>query len=201
MADAQTSATAGATVEPVGSVTRHRWLRSVQGQLTLLAGVLAGAVVLAVATVCLREVVFERTVYQRLPEVPAEVADAVTAFARDEAATQPAVREGETELVYVVWLTDDTSSEQPDRVARYLASEPLAKQTLGWVRRTLATGNPSQRQRALSLLGYFADSPEHARTALTLARRERERAKQRGEAELVETAQTVVERLESIVAE
>jgi hypothetical protein len=184
-------------------VTSQRWLRSVVGQVTLLAGALAGAVVLAVVAVLLRALVFEPTVYHRLPEVSAEVADAVVAFARDPSATKPAIRDDEREQVYAVWLVGDLPEAQLDRVARYLASPAVAVQTLGWVQRTLATGNPAQRQRALILLGYFADvdPDDHAQTALALIQREHERAKRRGESELVEVARTILQRFESILAD
>jgi len=182
-------------------VTSQRWLRSVVGQVTLLAGALAGAVVLAVVAVLLRALVFEPTVYQRLPEVSAEVADAVVAFARDPSATKPAIRDDEREQVYAVWLVGDLPEAQLDRVARYLASPAVAVQTLGWVQRTLATGNPAQRQRALNLLGYLAEADDHAQTALALIQREHERAKRRGESELVEVARTILQRFESILAD
>ena len=182
-------------------MTSQRWLRSVVGQVTLLAGALAGAVVLGVVAVLLRGLVFEPTVYQRLPEVSAEVADAVVAFARDPSATKPAIRDDEREQVYAVWLVGDLPEAQLDRVARYLASPAVAVQTLGWVRRTLATGNPAQRRRALNLLGYLAEADDHAQTALALVRREHERAKRRGESELVEVARTILQRFESILAD
>jgi hypothetical protein len=170
------------------------WLRSVPGQLTLLGVTYVGAVVLAVAALCLRSLLFEpyiRETYQTAERL----GPLVRAVARGDA-TREQLQQLDREnagLLYDAWLSDAELDPQ-GRLARRLFADhgPSIMERL---RRTLVVGNAAQRARALQMLGFLAE-PSLRPEALELVRYARQKAERRGETELERQAAALLARWE-----
>jgi hypothetical protein len=102
-----------------------------------------------------------------------------------------ALRRAELEMLYGAYL------ERPDLDPSATLPRTLHKldaaTTLSLVRRTLAVGTPTQKQRALTLLASADD--EYRDEAVSLARYASEQARRRGDGSLAAAADAVKQRL------
>lgn len=173
------------------------WLRTVRGQLALLAATFAAAVALAAAIVCLRGAVFERYVRETYPpagswaretarelsapETPPRRLEAIRAAVIEHARRAREVRKPAQDLeeLYGLWLQEPELDPDGTLAVRLTGFVP------DWVtdrlRRTLAAGNPDQRGRALRWLRAIAGLEETAERVRVLAAQARRRAAARGE--------------------
>jgi hypothetical protein len=161
------------------------YLRSAPGQLALLAVAFAGAVVLAVAALVLRERFFEPFVREKYPPLEGRLRDVAGLLAGKEIADQQRselekeVRETPRGVDAVYGgLIEDSDLDLDHRLERWLLRTGRAD-LLGRLRRTLAAGNERQRAGALRLLEWVAGEGDDE--AIALVRQARERARRRGE--------------------
>jgi hypothetical protein len=196
------------------------YIRSLRGQLSLLAAVYLGAVVLAIAAGCGRTWLFEPYIHERFPPVPNRLAgpvrdlaegksapeqleEVIAAVARQEAASEDAkVRRQQKEessrarlldAVYGTWI-EDAASDPHGRLAAFLLSEPSGS-IIERIRQTLVLGDERQRSRAMHLL-RFASTAAVKPEAMALCAYARQRAQRRREPELVRQADAVLQHLE-----
>jgi len=169
-------------------------VRSVRGQLALLAITFLGAIILAVAALCLRSVFFEAYVREKHAPLPAHLKKYLDDTAAGKAVAS-AEKLGQTEigLLYGAWF-DDAASDPEDRLARCLISAD-GRYILGQLRRTLVAGNLTQRTRAVRLLTLITVE-ELKSEVIELCRYVHERAWRRGELELVKQAQVHLNQLQ-----
>jgi hypothetical protein len=169
------------------------FMRSVPGQLTLLGVTFAGALALAIVTLCLRSVFFERFVYDKHPKLEEPLATLAQDLAAGRAGTaqiDDAIKEEAKRKARPSRVPGDPSEPLPPEVARMMVldvlygawladspeepSDPLGKlarelmtsyssDTLALVKRTLTVGNPEQRLRAVELLALSVGSSERTR--------------------------------------
>jgi hypothetical protein len=168
------------------------YLRSVQGQLVLLAITLAGGILLAVAALCLRSVLFEPHIREKYPELSRKLEADLKK--RDRAAGDRVRKLSPRELraVYGAWIS------APDLDPRgWLADHLLALHgpaLLGNIRQTLVVGNAEQRGRALALLGRVS-AEDLKPEARRLGRYALDRSRRRREPELARQAEAVLDKL------
>jgi hypothetical protein len=191
-------------------------LRSIHGQLILLGGTFLGAIVLAVAALCLRSVLFEPYIREKFPPLPESletILDDVAKGRRDSDALATAIEARVKRLsdperprapdeasargqvlteVYGAWI-DAPDFDPAGRLARPFFSE-YGRFIIERVRQTQVVGNERQRLRALDLLRYapFAEVRAEARQLCDYAR---QRAQRRNEAALGQHAQEVLHQL------
>jgi hypothetical protein len=187
------------------------WARSVPAQMGLLAATFAGAIVLALVTLGLRALVFERYVRETYPpstEHPRALVERLEsalssagkpAADADELADGPAdpqtvaLREAaDWDALYALWMTRPAGGPGEQRLRTLLWSRPAA--TLERIRGTSVVGNLAQRSRALELLASVPASHSSS-DALRLCRYVRERARRRGEHDLFTRADRVLQSL------
>jgi hypothetical protein len=169
-------------------------LRSLQGQLTLLALAYVGALLLALVALCCRSLFFERFLGETFRAASEDLAPLLQAAA-DGTARGPELlklKNADGDVLYEAWMHDEQLDRQ-GRLARYLFSVQ-GDLILERARRTLAVGTREQKARALDLLGW-TDSPELRREADRLGRRALERALRRGEDELGGRARDLLQKL------
>jgi hypothetical protein len=185
-------------------ITRE-FLRSIEGQLLLLAIIFAGGAVLAVTALALRTILFEPYIRDRYTSAPTELAATLTDVAEDRATaddfeksverlarlkakseTQLVVlREEVLQLAYGHWL-DKPELDPQGRVAKcFFLSH--ASFTIERIRLTLVAGNEEQRGRAVVLLRWAVGS-ECQTEAMQLCHFARQRADRRHESVLVQQA-------------
>jgi hypothetical protein len=189
------------------------WLRSLRGQLTLLAGAFLGAIVLAVVIVCLRERLFEHYVREQYPRLEGWSDEAARVLAARSSRPADIDRVGKKlekliedspesqrtdqprgcqalERIYGGWMTDEDLD--PDGLlARRLTT--LQPEWVLWrIRRTLVAGSPQQRGRAVAWLQSIVWVPETHEQVVTLARHAHRRAETRGEEDLRRQAAAVL---------
>jgi hypothetical protein len=191
------------------SRTWRAWLRSVTGQLALLLGTFAGAVMLAVVIVCLRGPVFEKYVRETYPDPDDWSVHACQTLASARATSDDCRRVGEQieehlgkeppprraavlERIYGAWMQDDRLDPDGLLVVRLTRLQP--DWTRERLRRTLAAGSPFQRKRALEWLLLAAAAPGLEEPIEKLARQAHVRAMRRGETELSRLAAEVLGR-------
>ena len=170
------------------------YLRSVTGQLQVLAAVFAGALVLAVVTLSLRSALFERFVREKMKPLP-------EALERDLAQDPTGRRclDGapeDTDLIYGAWIERD-GLDPGGELARSMFTLKTER-ALERARVTLVAGSAAQRRRAVEFLSR-AEGTEASRRAAELCRHAEARARRRGEEELLHRAESVEARLESSV--
>jgi len=171
-----------------------RWLRSVQGQLSLLAIALGGAVVLAVAALCFRSIFFERYVSEKYRQPTQELATLLLAVA-DGSATdgqREKLADESGDKLFEAWMVDDKLDAE-GRLARYLWST-RGGAILDRVRRTLAAGDAEQRLRVLDLLAWAEQSDQRA-AAAELCQFAVRKAERRGESQVAARAGAVLARM------
>jgi hypothetical protein len=171
-------------------------LRSLPGQLSLFGIAFAGAVVLAVAAVCLRGRIFEPFIREKYPAVDEALEARLCRLACDalddeEAREELRRLEKQREALYGAWI------ERPDldpsgRFAR-LFGGVHSPWLLARLEQTLVAGNVAQRRRAQTWLKYLPE--EMAGEARALAEFARERALHRREDDLVQELDAVLEQL------
>jgi hypothetical protein len=170
-------------------------IRSVRGQLALLGAAYTGAVVLAVAALCLRSLVFERHIGEKHVPLSAELDALRQDLAAGDAGPERWRRltESERDALYGAWI--DAPERDPEKkLARLLLSREDPG-TLGRIRQTLVVGKYEQRLHAVQLLALIpADdwTPEAAQLACYA----QEQARRRGEPELVRQAEAARERFD-----
>lgn len=145
-------------------------LRSVRGQLQLLALTLVGAALFAVG-VSTQRAWFEGFVRQKLPETAPEVRAATQALLAGDPRSASALPPDRRAQIYQLWLKQDPLADQAGYAAALWGWDPqwTAEQT----ERTFLAGSPEQRERALQLV---LRAPEDTRDRLLegeLARAER----------------------------
>lgn len=152
------------------------WLRTVRGQLTLFGVTFAAALVLAVAIVCLRDVLFERYARETYPsagmwareaardlaarETPQPRLDAIKTAATENAklSRETAKPARDLEELYGFWLLNPESDPDnllPVRLTRFVPDWVIER-----LKRTLAAGNADQFARARLWLRAIADVEE-----------------------------------------
>jgi hypothetical protein len=134
-------------------------VRSVQGQLALLAVTYAGALGLVVLALVLRTVLFERYVREKFEPMPAPLQAAAQRIASGQqpADSVMAFNQKEDGLLYGALLQHGV--EDPEhRLADALAHH-RPRWLLDQVRGTLVAGSLPQRQRALDLLCSISAEP------------------------------------------
>ncbi len=187
---------------------RRLWLRSVPGQLALFGATFVGAVVLAVAIVCLRGPLFERYARETYPPAGAWAQEAArglsvpeTALERLEdlrTATTERVRTAretrkqaqDLEELYGLWVLNpdiDTDGLLTVRMTQFVPDWVLDR-----LQRTLAAGTPEQRTRALHWLKQIAHLEPTADRVRVLATQARRRAADRGEEPIRSLAESVL---------
>lgn len=114
------------------------WIRSPRGQLTLLLAVFLGSAVFSVGCIFVRELFFEKYVYEKFEPPPAHLASLTPA---QIGLLPPAERR----LLYGQRIDHGTGVDPA-----VLAERPA--ELHGWLRGTLVTGNPEQRRAATALL-------------------------------------------------
>jgi hypothetical protein len=184
------------------------WLRSVRGQLSLLAATFAGAVALAVVMVCLRGLVFERYVREVYPPLEGWSEEAAQLLAapntsagriaelgkemqrRIDRHDDPKRRYQDLERIYGAWISEGRASASP------LLPGRLTRLQRDWVlqrlRRTLVAGRPTQRAAALSWMEIIVVEPEGGDEVVALAEYARRRAVARNEPDLQRLAEAVL---------
>ena len=172
----------------------REFLRTVRGQLSLLAAAYVGALVLALAALCLRSLFFERFVHDKFAPVPERLQTlaADLAAGRGDPGQLRALSSEDVNLIYGAWL-DQPDLDPAGRLARDLLTADGAR-ILERVRRTLVAGNPAQRARAVELLG-LVDVAELKPEVCFLCDYAARKAQRRGEAELAGQADAVLDRL------
>lgn len=185
------------------------WLRSAGGQLSLLAVVYLGALVLAGLAILLRDVFFERYVREKYPPLTGQVerlardlaigragADDVRAMA-DKLAVQPArgvhdpqaARQAALDQLvsslYGTWVSDPAIDQK--NLLRICLLSDFSGTTIQRVRITLAVGNAFQRRRAVE---FLTAPPAHVDSSevMGLLRYAAQRAERRGESDLAALA-------------
>jgi hypothetical protein len=177
----------------------HRdFVRSIQGQLALLGLTFVGAVGLAVVALIFRSSFFEYHVHERYPEASARILAMIEGAARASGALEAESLEPlgteEREAAYGAWISDPAADPMGRAAVRVLWTNPDA--LIRRLRITFVAGNLAQRRRALELLSYA--TPEARDGAIALGRFVAERARRRGEWDLVEQANHVLERFSSM---
>ncbi len=202
-------------------ITPH-YIRSIHGQLSLLAATYSGAIVLAIAAWSCRSLFFEPYVREKFPPLPGEVAAVLPTIAAGHApaealstAIEPLAleeakknmrfgvkepRPAEVEAarhrlwhgVYGAWIERDNHAAD-GRIAAILHAQG-APFVLERIRQSLVVGSPRQRRRALDLLGEIPD-PAGKAEARSLADFARQRAERRQETALVEQAEATSRKL------
>ncbi|MBI4606381.1 MAG: hypothetical protein HY721_30820 [Planctomycetes bacterium] len=171
-------------------------IRSPRGQLALLAGAYAGALVLAVVALALRSAFFESFVREKHPPLPEGLKGKVERLRAGEGPGQ--VTPEEAADLYGAWI-DDPALDPEGRVPRALLSGGpsgmSASALSAAVRRTLAAGSAAQRLRALGFLAGAAH-PALRDEALRLARSLTEHARRRGEREIVVRGEAVLREIQ-----
>jgi hypothetical protein len=169
------------------------FLRSAPGQLTLLAILYGGAVLLAVAALCLRSVAFEPFIRERVPPLPERLAELARTVAEAPGGKElPPLSGEDVDLLVGAWIDEPDLDPQG-----HLAEDLLARRgaaVLEHVRRTLVVGDPPQRARAVALLGRVT-TEELKPQALALCRYARRRAEARGDSDLAAQASATLARL------
>lgn len=126
----------------------RRFLRSPRGQLTIILGTLAGAVVVALV-VALNRSFFEGYVREKYPQPAVEITTLSGAIERGEQGKE-AIRRlaptGRTGL-YHVWMRAESTDGLTRLPAACYAADPPHYAAL--LERTLAAGSPTQRTRAI----------------------------------------------------
>jgi hypothetical protein len=188
--------------------TWRTWLRSVEGQCALLAGTFAGAVILAIVPLILRERLFERYAYEKYPPLEGWAEKAVgvlTSPLRRRADLErlgeemqeridkadPRQRYDVLERIYGAWIADpslDPDGLLPRRLTRMQPDWVFAR-----LRQTLAAGRPDQRARAVEWLRLIVTDPRLSEQSLALLRYARRRAENRGEEDLRRQAVAVLD--------
>jgi hypothetical protein len=191
-----------------------RWLRSVQGQLSLLAFVFACAVVVGLMPWFLRSLVFQRFAREAYPKVEDTYAEKALPVLRRPGSTQAEIdavldeirrrddvagpeRFKNLERMYGQWMLDEDGTDvRPGGwLARRLTASDrrwLREWVMDRLRMTLAAGNVQQRLGAVewieAALGDEALKPEAADELRRMLERARDRARRRGEDRLAEEA-------------
>lgn len=169
------------------------YLRSAQFQMLLFAWTFVNAVVLAIAALCLRGVLFEPFCLAKFPKLEQTVFAKELAEGKAKADRLKDLPDAELHALFGT-LINDPESDPDNHVAKALLSQKPSS-ILEKIRITLVMGNREQRQRAVDLLTRFAGS-EHRSAAADLCRYAEEKARRRGENELALQARTVLERLD-----
>lgn len=163
-------------------------IRGVRGQLTVLAVVYAGGLTLAVASILLRGVFFERYARENHADLPERLLPVVRALAQEQPPeeTLAALPADDVRLLYGNWIN------APERVDEVFFAKNLCTARgdliLSALRRTLAVGSPGQRSRAMAML-RFVEQPSLRSGCRQLWQYALLRAQQRGEAKLAGQAQ------------
>jgi hypothetical protein len=191
----------------------HR-LRSVRGQLELLGVVFAGAAVIAVIILFLRESVFEYYAREKYPQPEGDAKTAIKALVdvlvdpactkeqiddagkklaekaqpQQQAGQQPKADYRDLEAIYGAWMLDDNLDPGGNLAKRLTRLQP------DWVFRrirvTLVAGSPAQQARALTWLRFVASEfPDRVDELANYARRKAER---RGDVDLRQQANAVL---------
>lgn len=174
-----------------------RWkeyLRSTQGQVSLFAATFAGAIVLAVVSVAVRSVFFERFVREDYPIADDRLINLVTETTRIGAPPNAGNHFTEEELdqIYGAWISD--SIADPDgRVADYLFAV-YGRQLLDRIRVTFVAGSNVQKLRAVELIEHAA-AGKYRGEALELCQFFRRRAIRRHEPRLENQIDSVIRKL------
>ncbi|PQO27242.1 hypothetical protein [Blastopirellula marina] len=168
-------------------------LRSAQFQVSLMAGAIIGAVVLAIAAILVREIFFEK--YVREPFVPVHPSVSQRAEALLitplPAATTPLTAD-EVDGLYTIWIQNQEFDPQGELAAQLFVVD--SEHTFERCCRTLVIGNYEQRSRALRLLSYanLTEHPVEVRRLVTYAR---QKSARRSENDLVTKADELLARL------
>lgn len=175
------------------------FLRSVQGQLVLLAGTYTGAVVLAILAVGLRSVFFDRYVRETFPAPSERVLALMNRVAHSNGPLtdrdSEAIRElsgPELEAAYGAWL--NTKALDPRGRVTMLLLWPHSAFMIKRIRITCIAGSLAQQARALELLARDPDRSTKDE-ALSLCQFLRERAHRRGEGGLRKQADEALHQL------
>lgn len=169
-------------------------MRSTRGQVSLFAATFAGAIVLAVASVAVRSVFFERFVRENYPVADERLMKTVAEIARIGAPPNAGNQFTEEELdqIYGAWISD--SIADPDgRAAGYLFAV-YGRQLLDKIRVTFVAGSNVQKLRAIELIQHAAGG-KHRREAVELCREFRRRAVRRRETHLKNQFDSVIRKL------
>jgi hypothetical protein len=169
------------------------YLRSAHFQMLLFAATFVGAVVLAIAALSLRGVLFEPYCLAKFPKLEQTVFAKELAEGKGDPKRLKDLPDAELHALFGT-LVNDPESDPHDHVAKALLSVRSAS-ILDKIRITLVLGNREQRMRSVELLARFVDSDRQAEAA-QLCRFARDKAWRRGETDLQQQAETVLVRLE-----
>jgi hypothetical protein len=180
------------------------YLRSVPGQLALFGVVFLGAAVIAFVPYFFRERFFERHLKETYPDLAGYADQAARVLGsphsdkddvekvydelvkRDKKVTDSRLRWKNLDAIYGAWIQGDAPGD-PMLLARRLV-EFQPDRLVERVQRTLAAGDPAQRERAIDFLAAVAKEEGMRDDVIRLARAARTRALRRGEAEVAERA-------------
>ena len=187
-----------------------RWLRSVPGQMSLLAFVFACAVVVGLLPWFLRTLVFQRFARETYPAFDGYAETAMPVLRRrgstedeiDTVLNEIRRRDDVTgpqrflnlERMYGQWILDEDVRRNGLLARRLTATDRrwLREWVVDRLRLTLAAGNVQQRRSAVdwieAALGEKSLAPETAEELRRMLERARDRARRRGEDALAEEA-------------
>ena len=134
------------------------YLRSAQFQMLLFAWTFFNAVVLAIAALCLRGVLFEPYCLAKFPKLEQTVFAKELAEGKAKADRLKDLPDTELHALFGT-LVNDPKSDPEDHVSKALLSlQPSF--ILSKIRITLVMGNREQRERAVDLLARFAGTQQ-----------------------------------------
>ena len=170
-----------------------RFLRTTQGQLTVIGVAFGGSLVLALVAVFLLTDWFDGKVYEKFPRTNRKLAGEI-ATGTKHADELKDLESADVRSVYAAYINEKTA-DADGRLAAAMCRHQ-ATQVIVRVRRTLVVGNRRQRLRALVLLGSMTDQAE-TEDACRLCRYAVRRASRCGDSEIEEKASALLRRFEN----
>ena len=165
----------------------RKYLSSARGQLTLLGGVNAGAIVVAIVALTLRTVFFQTYIREKFPELskPLRLAAQEVANGKNPDSLFDGIAENELQSVYGSWINREIKDER-QLVAQGLV-EHHSDLLIIRIRTTLIVGSRQQQIRALELLRLLSPADQTASTRKWV-RLVQERARRQNDQQVMEAA-------------
>lgn len=161
-------------------------IRSPKFQVSLMAGAIVGAAVLAIVAITVREVFFEKYVHETFPPITTNISERAEHLLQfPPPATAQPISANEVDALYDFYLQNQKFDPKGRLAAQLFATN--SEHTFERCCRTLVIGDYDQRRRALRMLSFanINQHPTEIRRLLDYARRKAER---RSEDDLVSVA-------------